>query len=59
MKYKYKKEIFKLIELTDQYGYWSNEVLEYNKTLPYHKVSYINSVIHEYEKGRIKKEDII
>jgi hypothetical protein len=59
MQYKYKKEIFKLIELSEKYGYWSNEVLEYNRSLPLHKVSYINNVIHNYEKGRITKENII
>lgn len=59
MKYKYKKQILELMKLVDQYGYWSNEVLMYNMSIEFHKRNYINNIIHEYEKGRIKREDII
>ncbi len=58
-KFKYKKQILELIALVDQYGYWSQEVLNYNTALELHKRQYVNNIIHGYEKGRIKKEDII
>lgn len=58
MKFKYKKQILELMNLVDQFGYWSDEVLEYNKTLKYHIMRYINQIAQQYEKGTIKKEDI-
>jgi len=46
---KHKKELAHLETLIASHGYWSEEVKEYNSTLAYHIMTYINLRVSKYK----------
>ena len=46
-----KKKVLELTEIIKKYGYWSNEVLEYNKTLDYELMVKVNNEARELSKN--------